>query len=70
MGAVFALRLAYLALALGLTTLGGILIGLGLRRPVRPATTLLRVVLVLAAGLAVAGVVAAVVLEARAARPW
>ena len=70
MGAVTLLRLAYLALAAGLMGLGGILVWLGVRRPRRPAGTPLRIVLTAVALLAVAGLAAAVVLEARAARPW
>ena len=70
MGAVTSLRLAYLALAVGLMGYGGLLIWLGLRRPRRPAGAPLRIVMVLAVLLAVVGVAVAVVLEARAARPW
>jgi len=70
MGAVTSLRLAYLAFAIGLMGFGGILTWLGLRRPSRPAGTPLRLVMALALVLAAAGMVAAVVLEARAGRPW
>lgn len=65
-GAVMSLRLAYAALALGLMTLGILLVWLGVRRPERPAGTLLRVVIGLAAVTALAGVVAVAILEARA----
>ena len=65
-----ALRLAYLAFSVGLMTFGGILAGLGVRRPSRPAGTPLQIVMALAVLLAVVGMVAAVVLEARAAKPW
>lgn len=65
-----ALRLAYAALSLGLMAAGALLIGLGLRRPIRPAGVPLRAVLSVAALIALAGAVAAVILEARAARPW
>lgn len=68
--AVTTLRLAYLALAAGLMGLGGILVWLGTRRPRRPAGRRLRIVLTAAALLALAGLVAVVVLEALAARPW
>lgn len=70
MGAVTSLRLAYLALAVGLLGLGGILVWLGVRRPRRPGGIPVRIALAAAALIAVAGAVAAVVLEARAARPW
>lgn len=63
------LWLAYLALAAGLMTYGGALIGLGLRRPARPAGTPIRIVMVLAVLLAVAGTAAAVILEAKAPGP-
>lgn len=64
------LRLAYLALSVGLMGFGGVLVWLGLRRPSRPASSPLRVLMTLAILLAVAGVAGAIVLEARAARPW
>lgn len=64
------LRLAYLALATGLMVYGALLGWLGLRRPPRPAGTPLRLVMVLALLVAVAGVAAAVLLEARAAQAW
>ncbi len=64
------LRLAYLGLALGLMAYGAILIGLGLRRPARPAGRGLRLVMALAVLAAAAGTAAAVILEARAAQPW
>lgn len=70
MAAVTWLRVAYLALSLGLMAAGGILAWLGLRRPARPAGTWLRVVTALVFLAAAAGMAAAVVLEARAARPW
>ena len=63
------LWLAYLALAAGLMTYGGILVGLGLRRPARPAGTPTRVVMALAVLLAAAGTVAAVLLEAKSPGP-
>ena len=65
-----ALRAAYAALSLGFMGGGALLVWLGLRRPVRPASTGLRVVLALAALAGLAGAVAAAILEARAARPW
>lgn len=49
---------------------GLILIALGLRRPARPASLALRVVMVLAVLVAVAGTTAAVILEAKASQPW
>ncbi|MBI2468912.1 MAG: hypothetical protein HYV62_14055 [Candidatus Rokubacteria bacterium] len=64
------LRLAYLALAAGLMLYGALLGWLGLRRPSRPAGPPLRLVMVLALLVAVAGVAAAVLLEARAAQSW
>jgi hypothetical protein len=64
------LWLAYLTLSVGLMASGGILVALGLRRPSRPAGTGLRLVMALAVLLAVAGTAAAVILEAKAARPW
>jgi hypothetical protein len=67
---VTTLRLAYAALAVGLLVYGGILLGLGFRRPPRPAGRGLRAVMVLAVLTAVAGTAAAVLLEARAAQPW
>jgi hypothetical protein len=70
MESVAPLRLAYFALAVGLMGLGGILAWLGVRRPPRPAGRRLRIVMTVAALVAIAGVAAAVVLEARAARPW
>ena len=63
-------RLAYLSLAAGLMGYGGLLTWLGLRRPWRPAGTLLRLGMVGAVLLAVAGAVVAAILEARAARPF
>jgi hypothetical protein len=65
-----ALRLAYLALAGGLLVAGALLVWLGVRRPRRPGGPAYRVALALAALVAVAGAAAAVILEARAARPW
>jgi hypothetical protein len=67
---VTALRLAYLGLALGLLVYGGILIGLGVRRPARPAGRGLRLTMALALLVAAAGTAAAVALEAKAAQPW
>jgi hypothetical protein len=64
------LWLAYLGLALGLMSYGAILMVLGLRRPARPAGRALRIVMVLAALVAVAGTTAAAILEAKASRPW
>lgn len=64
------LRLAYLGLAAGLMVYGALLGWLGLRRPPRPAGTPLRLVMILALLIAVAGTAAAVILEARAAQPW
>jgi hypothetical protein len=61
---------AYLALAAGLMVHGALLIGLGLGRPARPAGARLCAVLWLALLVAGVGLVAAVILEARAARPW
>lgn len=61
---------AYLALAAGLMAHGALLIGLGLRRPARAAGMGLSAVLWLALLVAAAGLVAAVILETRAARPW
>jgi hypothetical protein len=68
--AVTPLRLSYLALAAGLMLFGAMLVWLGVRRPARPASRTTRAVLAIAFLLALAGVVAAVLLEARAARPW
>jgi hypothetical protein len=68
-GAVTRLWLAYLALAGGLMAYGGLLIALGLRRPPRPAGTPLRLTMALALLVAVAGIAAAVILEARASQP-
>ncbi len=61
---------SYLALASGLMTFGGALSWLGLRRPARPAGQSLRVVVALGGLVAVAGAVAAAILEARAVQPW
>jgi hypothetical protein len=61
---------AYLGLALGLLGYGAILVVLGLRRPARPAGWPLRVVMTLAALVAVAGTTAAAILEAKASQPW
>jgi hypothetical protein len=65
-----ALRAAYAALSLGLMGAGALLIWLALRRPSRPAGTGVRALLTLAALSGLAGAVIAVILEARAARPW
>ncbi|MGH7319397.1 MAG: hypothetical protein ACRELA_07210 [Candidatus Rokuibacteriota bacterium] len=64
------LWLSYLALASGLMTFGGALSWLGFRRPPRPAEMSLRVVVALGGLVAVAGAVAAAILEARAVQPW
>jgi hypothetical protein len=66
---VASLRLAYLGLAGGLMAYGGVLLWLGLRRPPRPAGTALRVVMALALLAAIAGTVAAAILEGPAPRP-
>jgi hypothetical protein len=63
------LRLAYLALALGLMGFGAIWGWLGLRRPV-PLPRGPRLAAALLLLLAVGGTVGAVILESRAARPW
>ena len=65
-----ALRFAYLMLAVGLMGFGGGLVWLGLRRPRRPAGSLLRIVMTVAVLLAAAGVATAIVLEARPTQPW
>jgi hypothetical protein len=63
------LRLAYLALAVGLMGFGAIWGWLGIRRPaVLPRGP--RIAAALALLLAVGGTVVAVILENRAARPW
>jgi len=67
---VTGLWIAYLGLAAGLMGYGAILIGLGLRRPPRPAGLGLRAAMALAVLLAAAGTAAAVILEAKAAQPW
>ena len=67
---MIALRFAYGALAVGLLVSGGILLGLGLRRPARPAGWRLRALMALAVLTAVAGTAAAVILEARTSQPW
>jgi hypothetical protein len=64
------LRLAYLALALGLMGFGALWIWQGLSRAGVPAAPGARVVAALFLLLAVGGTVAAVILEGRAARPW
>jgi hypothetical protein len=61
---------AYMGLALGLMSYGAILIVLGLRRPPHPAGWPLRLVMMLAALVAVAGTTAAAILEAKASQPW
>jgi hypothetical protein len=61
---------AYLALALGLMSYGAILVVLGVRRPAHPAGWPLRVLMALAALVAVAGTTAAAILEAKASQPW
>ena len=65
-----ALRLAYLAFAGGLLGFGAISVGLGLRRHVGPTALPLRLATILTLVVAAAGLVAAVMLEARAANPW
>jgi hypothetical protein len=64
------LGLAYLGLSAGLIVYGAILIWLGVRRPPRPAGMPLRLAMVVAVLVAVAGTAAAVVLEAKASQPW
>ena len=65
------LRLAYLALALGLMGFGAIWAWLGARRSAEaPLPRRPRLAAVLFLLLAVGGTVAAVILEGRAARPW
>jgi hypothetical protein len=49
---------------------GAILMVLGLRRPAHPAGRALRIVMVLAVLVAVAGTTAAAILEAKASQPW
>jgi hypothetical protein len=66
---VTGLRLAYLGLAVGLMAYGAVLLWLGLRRPPRPASTPLRVVMALALVAAILGTVAAAILEGPAPRP-
>jgi hypothetical protein len=63
------LRLAYLALALGLMGFGAIWGWLGVRQPV-PLPRGPRLAAALLLLLAVGGTVGAVILEGRAARPW
>jgi fatty acid desaturase len=64
------LRLAYLALALGLMGFGAIWGWLGLRRTAGTPRRGARMAAALFLLLAVGGTVAAVILEGRAARPW
>jgi hypothetical protein len=64
------LRLAYLALALGLMGFGAIWGWLGVRRAGEGLPRGPRLVAVLFLLLAVGGTVVAVILEGRAARPW
>jgi hypothetical protein len=64
------LRLAYLALAVGLMGFGAIWAWLGLRRPGVPLPRGPRLAAVVLLLVAVGGTVAAVILEGRAARPW
>ncbi len=70
MASVSSLRLAYLVLAAGLLGFGGIWIWLGVTHHAGPTSRFLRVVTTGALLLAAAGVVAAVLLEARSASPW
>lgn len=64
------LRLAYLALGLGLMGFGVIWGWLGARHPAEALPRRPRLVALLFLLLAVAGTVVAVILEGRAARPW
>ena len=64
------LRLAYLALALGLMGFGAIWGWLGARGPAAALPLRPRLAAVLFLLLAVGGTVVAVILEGRAARPW
>jgi hypothetical protein len=64
------LRLAYLALALGLMGFGAIWGWLGARRPPDSLPRGPRLAALLLLLLAVGGTVLAVILEGRAARPW
>jgi hypothetical protein len=64
------LRLAYLALALGLMGFGAIWAWLGLRHVGEPLPRGPRIAAALLLLVAVGGTVAAVILEGRAARPW
>jgi hypothetical protein len=64
------LRLAYLALAVGLMGFGVIWAWQGIRRISGPTPLSSRVAAALFLLLAVGGTVAAVILEGRAARPW
>ena len=64
------LRLAYLALALGLMGFGAIWGWLGTRRSAQGLPRGPRLAAVLFLLLAVGGAVVAVILEGRAARPW
>jgi hypothetical protein len=64
------LRLAYLALALGLMGFGAVWGWLGARGPAEALPRGPRLVALLFLLLAVGGTMAAVILEDRAARPW
>lgn len=64
------LRLAYLALALGLMGFGAVWGWLGARRSAEALPRGPRLVALVFLLLAVGGTVAAVILEGRAARPW
>jgi len=64
------LRLAYLALSVGLMGFGVIWGWLGARPPAEPLPRRPRLVALLFLLVAVAGMVVAVILEGRAARPW
>jgi uncharacterized membrane protein YidH (DUF202 family) len=67
---VTALGTAYLALGGGLTAFGAILVWQALRRQAGPSSWPLRAAMAVALVVAVAGMVAAVILEARATRPF
>jgi len=64
------LRVAYLALGGGLGAFGAILVWQGVRHHVGRSSWPLRALMAIALVVATAGMVAAVLLEARAARPF